>query len=192
MRAIPVLLLISIAGAGCVVRTVVLPPLQNLALRGFVAHADREWPGTPQQQAQTVDTLDWLAAAIQSLADTRRLAVTDLPQRIQELRALIKEFAAGDSGNVEQARMLQRAFAAGASLIDDLTAAAGLMEGGARVSAVRRAADAIDVTRVPRGQPERIEGYFQRASEALQRIDRGPGPSSAMSPASSSVSSSSR
>jgi hypothetical protein len=172
MRAISVLLLTVIAGAGCV-RTVVLPPLQNLALRGFVAHADREWPGTPQQQAQTVDTLEWLASAIQSLADTRRLGVTDLPRRIQELRGLIKEFAAGDPANVEQARMLQRAFAAGASLIDDLTAAAGLMEGGARLSAVQQAAEAIDVTRVPRAQAERIERYFQRASEALQRIDRG-------------------
>lgn len=173
MRAMSSLLVIAIVGAGCIVRTVTVPAVQNLAVRGFIAHADREWPGTAQQQAQTADTLDWLASAIQSLAGTRRLSVPDLAARLQELRALVKEFAAGDSDELEQARLLRRTFAAGAALVDDLVVATGLERVGARESRLKRAAEAIDVSRLPRHQADTIERYFQRASEALQRVDRG-------------------
>lgn len=172
MRAVGMLAALALVSAGCVVRTVVMPPLENLMVRGFVAHADREWPGTRAQQAQTADTLDWLASAIQSLATTRRLAVPELEARLKELRALIQEFARGKPDDPGQADRLRRSFVAGAGLIDDLLVGAGLADGG-RTTAVRRAAEALDVGRLPWRQPDAIERYFQAASEAVQRVDRG-------------------
>lgn len=109
---------------GCV-KTVVVPPLQNAAVRGFAAHADREWPGTAQQQALTVDTLDWLASAIQSLASTRQLSVGDLPARVQALRVQLKAFAGGNAEQLEQAARLRQLFMTAAALLNDVVVAAG-------------------------------------------------------------------
>jgi hypothetical protein len=163
----------AIVNSACA-RTVVVPPAQDLMVRGFVAHAERDWPGTAQQQAQTVDTLDWLASALQSLATTRQLSILDFTSRLQEFRALIKEFAAGDSGQLQQTLVLRRTLAAGAALIDDVVAAAGVaVSARDAVSAVRRAAESLDPQQLPRQQPDTIERYFRQASEALQRVDRG-------------------
>jgi hypothetical protein len=169
-RAAGVLLASAIAAAGCVVRTVTLEPLDNLAVRGFVAHADREWPAAPSQ-AQTADTLDWMASAVESLANTRRLPVTNVNGRVQQLHALIKEFASGDAASLDRTRVLRRIFTAGAMLVDDLLFAAGLEE-SKEGSPLRRAAESLDETLLPRRQPDVIERYFQAVSEALQRIDR--------------------
>ena len=168
-----VLLSITALASGCV-RTVVVAPVQNLAVRGFMAHADREWPGTAQQQAQTVDTLDWLASAIQSLATTKLLPDPDRTKRIQDFRALLKEFSSGNSERTEQALVLRRTFAAGAALVDDLVTAVRLDRSArARVSALHRAAESVDPARAPRRQPDVLERYFYQASELLRRVDRG-------------------
>jgi hypothetical protein len=168
MRAFIALLVIALSATGCVVRTVTLAPLQNLAVRGFAAHADREWPGTAAQQAQTADTLDWLASAIQSLATNRRLAVPDLASRMRTLRATIEEFQRGSSEAPGQAHVLHRAFTVAASLVDDLLETADLD----RAPELKRAVDDFDRTVLPRRQPEAIERYFKEASAALQRVDR--------------------
>jgi hypothetical protein len=170
-----ILLIIAVAAvaSGCT-RTVVVQPLQNVSVRGFVLHADREWPGTPEQQALTADTLDWFASAIQSLATTRQLTVRDLPTRMQEFQSALKEFSAGDSKQVQQAVVLQRLFSSGADLVADVAAAAGLAEdAGDDVSNVRRAAESLDENRLPSQQPDVIEAYFREASRLLQRVDRG-------------------
>jgi hypothetical protein len=160
----------ALAVAGCVVRTVTLPPLENVAVRGFVGHAEREWPAGPSQ-AQTADTLDWLVSAVESLANNRRLPIDNLNARVREFRALLKEFA-GSAENVGRTRDLRRAFVAGAGLVDDLLFAAGLAQPGGR-SPLRRAAESLDESRLPRQQTDVIERYFGAASEALQRVDRG-------------------
>jgi hypothetical protein len=172
MRLIEMLLITALA-SGCV-RTVVVAPVQNLAVRGFMAHADREWPGTAQQQAQTADTLDWLAAAIQSLATTKLPADSDRAKRIQEFRALIKEFSSGNPERTDQALVLRRTFATGAALIDDLVTAVELDRSARRrVSALRGVAESVDPGRPPRRQPDVVERYFHQASELLRRVDRG-------------------
>jgi hypothetical protein len=174
MVRVAIVLVIAAAMSASCARTIVVRPLQDVSVRGFVAHAERDWPGTAQQQALTADTLDWLASAVQSLATTKQLRVADLPGRLQAFRALLKEFAAGDPEQLAQTLVLRRTFAAGAALIDDLVAAAGLEPAGDRPpSDVRRAADALDSGRLPRQQAEVIERYFRQASQALQRVDRG-------------------
>ena len=166
-----VLLVSVVAAVGCIVRTVTLPPLDNVAVRGFVAHADREWPAAPSQ-AQTADTLDWLATAIESLANNRRLPIDNLSGRVRELRTLIKQFAGASAESPERTRLMRGAFMTASRLVDDLLFAAGLEESSDR-SPLRRAAEALDVRRLPREQPDAIERYFREASEALQRVDRG-------------------
>lgn len=168
-RALGVLLASGLMAAGCVVRTITLAPLDNIAVRGYVAHAEREWPAAPSQ-AQTADTLDWLAMAVESLANTRRLPIDDLSGRVRELRALIKEFAGSES--LSRTRTLRRAFLSAAALVDDLTFAAGLKDSRKR-SVIWRTAEALDETELPRRQPEVIQRYFQQVSDALQRVDRG-------------------
>lgn len=168
VRAVVVSLMFAIAGTSCV-RTVYITPVQNLALRGFIAHAEENWPATPQQQAQTADTLDWLASAIQSLATTKSLTVADLSTKLQAFRASIKEFAAGKPDNPEQPRTLQRMFVDGASLVDELLAASHLD----RATAVSQAAEALDLNQPLQRQPRIIERYFREVSGALQRVDRG-------------------
>jgi hypothetical protein len=161
-------------GSSCARSTVVMPPPQNIAVRGFVLHAERDWPGTAEQQAQTVDTLDWLASAVQSLATTKGLSIENLAGRLQEFRASIKELAAGKPDQLQQTSVLRRTFVAGAALIEDVAAAAGLdLAQDAGMSAVRRAAESLDPERLPRQQADAIERYFRQASAALQRVDRG-------------------
>jgi hypothetical protein len=161
------------AAVGCV-RTVALPPLQNVAVRGFVAHAEREWPGSPEQQELTADTFDWLATAMESLATTRQLEVADLSGRMQQLRADLKEFSGGEAGRAEQTAVLRKLFSSGADLLSDVARASG-MEGKVRggLSNVRRAAESLDDSRPPSEQAEVIEKYFREASDVLQRLDRG-------------------
>jgi hypothetical protein len=172
MRIIALLIVLTL-GSGCV-RTIVIPPLQNLAVRGFVAHADRDWPGTAQQQALTVDTLDWLASAVQSLATAKRLSVENVAGRVQEFRALIKEFAAGKPDQLQQAVVLRRTFLTGAALIDDIVGAAGIdLPDDDGASEVRQAAESLDPERLPQQQADAIERFFRQASQALQRVDRG-------------------
>jgi hypothetical protein len=158
------------AAAACVVRTVTLPPLENVAVRGFVAHAEREWPAAPSGP-QTVDTLDWMVTAVESLANNRRIAVDNLSGRVRQVRGLIKEFSSMNAESLERTRVLRRIFVDGAALIADLAFAAGTDD--VDRAALRRAAESLDVNQLPRRQSERIERYFQAASEALQHIDRG-------------------
>jgi hypothetical protein len=162
----------GVLAAGCVVRTVTLAPLDNLAVRGFVAHAEREWPAAPSA-AQTVDTLDWMAMAVESLAGTRRLAVENLPARLGQLRASIKEFSSTGAESLTRTRVLKRIFTDGAGLIGDLARAAGTRD--VDYEALERVAGALDIDELPRNQPDVIERYFQEASNALQRVDRGGG-----------------
>ena len=156
-------------GSGCVVRTVTLKPLDNIAVRGFVAHAEREWPAAPSG-AQTADTLDWLVLAVESLARSHAADVPDLAGRVRDVRALLSEFTAANAQSLERTRILRRAFAESAALISDLSAAVDA--GDVDRAALRRAADALDPNQLPREQPDAIERYFQAASEALQHIDR--------------------
>jgi hypothetical protein len=165
-----VLVVSATASAACVVRTVTLPPLENVAVRGFVLHAEREWPAAPSG-AQTVDTLDWMITAVESLANNRRIAVDDLSVRVRHLRTLMKEFATINAESVERTRVLRRVFSDGAVLIGDLAFAAGV--DAVKPADLRRAAESLDLNQVPGRQADRIERYFQAASEALQHIDRG-------------------
>lgn len=161
----------GVVAAGCVVRTVTLAPLENIAVRGYVAHAEREWPAAPSQ-AQTADTLDWLATAVESLANNRRLPIDNLSGRVRELRALIKEFASGSAESLTRTRTLRRAFLTGAALVDDLLFAAGLKDSRKR-SVIWDTAESLDEAQLPRRQPAVIERYFRQVSDALQRVDRG-------------------
>jgi hypothetical protein len=164
-------LLAGIVTAGCLVRTVTLAPLENIAVRGYVAHAEREWPAAPSQ-AQTADTLDWLATAVESLANTRRLPIDNLARRVRELRALITEFASGSAESLTRTRTLRRAFLSGAALVDDLLFAAGLKDSRDR-SGMWRTAESLDEAQLPRRQSDVVERYFRQVSDALQRVDRG-------------------
>lgn len=171
LRPAAVLVVSAVAAAGCIVRTVTLAPLENLAVRGYVAHAEREWPAAPSQ-AQTADTLDWMTSAVESLGNNRRLPIDNLAGRLRELRVLIKEYASANGEDLARTRTLRRAFLTGASLVDDLLFAAGLERSRDR-SSIRRAAEALDEAQLPRRQPDVIERYFQEVSDALQRVDRG-------------------
>jgi len=158
--------------ASCV-RTVVIPPLENVAVRGFVAHAERDWPGTAAQKTLTTDTLDWLAMAVESLVKTKQLSITEFSPRLREFRAAIEEVAAGNPQELEQTLRLRRTFEIGAALIADLIVAAGLERSGdGYVSEIRDAAGSLDAAKLPHRQPEAIEQYLERASEALQEVDR--------------------
>ena len=170
MRTLTVMFLV-LAVSACV-RTVVVAPLDNPGVRGFVAHADREWPGTPQQQTLTVDTLDWLATAVQSLATTRQVASAEFPKQLQEFRATLKEFAAGDPSQLQQTAVLERLFTQSATLVSAVSDTVNDDELREQLSSVKTAAAALDSDRLPREQPDTIERFFRETSIALQRIDR--------------------
>jgi hypothetical protein len=167
-----IVLTLMVLISGCT-KPVVVAPAQNLAVRGFVAHAERDWPGTPQQQTLTVDTLDWLATAIQSLATAKQLTVPNFAGRMQEFRAELKKFASGKPEQPGQATMLRQLFLSGAALVDDVANSAGVEDADDQLTAVRRAAESFAEQQLPQKQPDVIERYFQAASQALQRVDRG-------------------
>ena len=174
-RAWIVVLAASGAFACAAERQLATQTIQNPELQSFVAYADRDWPANSEQYGMTLEALERLYAALESLAEQKDLSPEIVRQRVVELRIATSTYEAGRQGAAAQAQRLRQIFISSANLVDDLVRRAALDRAGIdpRLSAVRRAADSLDPDTTLLRQGDTIERFFRHAAHALTRIDRG-------------------
>jgi hypothetical protein len=146
--------------------------VQNDSLRLYVAHAQRTWPGTPEQQSMTAGTLERLGDAIASLAVTKGATSPAITQRTSSLRASTRGFATGKPGAVAQAAALRKTFLIGAALVRAVVTASGLAKNlDEQVTSLERSAQTLDPAQPLPQQADAIEQFFRDAAAVLDRVD---------------------
>lgn len=143
----------------------------NPALRAFIEQVDREWLGESHQQAITLESLQLLMNAIETLM-ARDAPAPGIKTDLATLRNETQRWADGKPDSAAQSEHLSRIFVKAAALLSRLGEESDAPEDALkpRLAAIRRSAEALDPKRPPRSQPDVIERYFHQAAEILRQI----------------------